>query len=91
LAPNALLNEGFPADPIPVYPNIWPASKTWTDAPRIEAAFRFLFHRKPLKKGAAEPKPSGEAAAKPAEKPPHRHEYELVVCHGNVIRRKPYP
>ena len=44
-APNALLNEGFPADPVPRPRSMWKREDTWRDGPRIEAAYRLLFHR----------------------------------------------
>lgn len=69
---------------------------------RIEAAFRSLFYRgKPPTKPKGEPAEGASAAAtpvvdadaiappavpKPAEPPLPRHEYDIVVCHGNVIR-----
>ena len=50
--------------------------------PRIEAAFRKYFHRKPY---IEESKPDSENAD-PQDFPKERHEFEIIVCHANVIR-----
>ena len=58
----------------------------------MEAAYRALFQRLPLARSAAAEATSERQAAekRPAEgdeqKPPPRHEYDIVVCHANVIR-----
>lgn len=88
LPPNALLDEGFPAEPIPVPKQMWAATDTWQHQPRIEAAFRTLFHRmtpsdvrREVSRGERE-----EEAVSKDKNGTAKHEYELVVCHGNVIR-----
>lgn len=98
--PIALLDEGYPAEPVPApSTRLWAERKTWEHAPRIEAAFRMFFHRENAPKvksggqtgaGNASPPsgPADPAAFKDeAKKPPaSEHTYELVVGHGNVIR-----
>ena len=50
---------------------------------RIEAAFRRYFYRAVPRKAMAAAD-GGRAEAAPAHKP--RHEYDIIVCHMNVIR-----
>lgn len=55
-----------------------------TDAhhPRIEGAFRKYFHRAPLpddEKSGTEDEGGSEVATE-------KHEFEIIVCHANVIR-----
>jgi len=82
LPPNPNLSEGSPAHNIPK-PYMKPKS-VHVDGARIEAAFRSLFYRaRPPRKPkpvAAHP-PDGVAAPRLP-----RHEYDIVVCHANVIR-----
>lgn len=71
----ALLREGVPAESIPSSPSWQPTARTiHRDSSRIEAAFRSFFHRHQGKEGSQ----SNDKAK--------NSEYEIVVCHGNVIR-----
>mmetsp|Transcript_115440 Transcript_115440/g.172476 ORF Transcript_115440/g.172476 Transcript_115440/m.172476 type:complete len:318 (-) Transcript_115440:41-994(-) len=72
--PNPNLNEGRPSHNIPGgRASAGAIEKTDENHPRIEQAFRELFYRAP---------PPDEKQTK--DKP--KHEFEIVVCHANVIR-----
>jgi hypothetical protein len=64
---------------------------TATDAnhPRIEEAFRKYFHRAPFPEVEVDPAKDENALA-PTEKDEtpeeEKHEFEIIVCHANVIR-----
>lgn len=77
--PDAELNEGRPSHNIPGgKASASTIRKTDETHPRIEGAFSKIFYRAdPPKKVEAE-----EVAD--AEKP--KHEFEVIVCHANVIR-----
>ena len=86
------LAEGYPAPPLP---NPRFTEKVHRDSARIEAAFRSLFYRAhPPKPTRAEkcgdaadgPLATQSAPAAPSASPSPPHEYEIVICHGNVIR-----
>jgi serine/threonine-protein phosphatase PGAM5 len=98
--PDPDLNEGRPSHNIPggkASPST--IEKTDESHPRIEAAFRRYFYRAPepaAKKSSSDSTtsveddgihsevttgPSGEV-----EEEPIRHEFEVIVCHANVIR-----
>ena len=86
------LAEGYPAPPLP---NPRFTEKVHRDSARIEAAFRSLFYRAhPPKPTRAEkcgdaadgPLATQSAPAAPSASASPPHEYEIVVCHGNVIR-----
>jgi len=77
LPPDANLKEGFPAHRIPTA-NMYPgeAEAVHVEGGRIEAAFRQYFYRSdPLERKTLQHAPS-EA----------KDEYDIIVCHGNVIR-----
>ena len=101
LPPDPNLAEGWPlAHRIP-FPDGAPqaeARDVHVEGARIEAAFRALFYRgkpgqppppKAADSGAAEESGSGGgdgiSGSLSGKKVP-RHEYDIVVCHGNVIR-----
>lgn len=69
--PNPSFNEGRPCHTIPGGPASHKIIKVTDDNHRrIEGAFRELFFR----------------ADEPAEDATEQHEFEIVVCHANVIR-----
>lgn len=71
-----LLREGAPPRP---EPDTWrQAEETHAkDAPRLESAFRLMFHRASATEEKGEPR-DGE--------PRDRERHEIVVCHANVVR-----
>lgn len=99
--PDPLLNEGRPCHHIPggkARPSV--VERTDENHPRIEEAFNKYFHRAPMPElppPAAERKKEtiiattsttdsneGESEQKLATDP--KHEFEVIVCHANVIR-----
>jgi len=92
LPPNPNLNEGRPAHSVPEGSVMNPKS-VHRDGPRIETAFRQIFHRsdpprdravEQAFKGYKDPADPRRREGKGKDKP--GHEYDIVVCHGNVIR-----
>lgn len=82
--PDPDLNEGRPAHNVPGgRASASTIEKTDESHTRIEASFRRIFHR-------AEPSPPPQADEGGEEdqdqKKPPKHEFEVVVCHANVIR-----
>jgi len=89
MTPNSNLSEGAPALNVP---------RNWADGAsvhvegcRIEAAFRHIFYRGlPGKPRPADEVNSGTVACKQPDMGPWpdktRHEYDIIVCHQNVIR-----
>eukprot|EP01071_Lankesteria_metandrocarpae_P009450 Lankesteria_metandrocarpae@DN5200_c0_g1_i1.p1 len=69
------LEEGVPCLPSPASPSFKPPREEMEkDSPRIEAAFRRYFYRPAV------------STVKPASNSRDGAQYEVVVCHGNVIR-----
>lgn len=88
LPPDEALNEGCPIEPVPAIPDYSPpAARITADQRRIEGAFATYFGRKPPPlQDTATP---GKAPQPPAPALAHanaRGEWEVVVCHSNVIR-----
>jgi len=84
--PDPLLAEGCPElpDPSPIHYKPSPAI-IWQESARIEAGYRRYFHRA----GAAHERDGREGAVSTVateKSPPPTLDYELLVCHGNVIR-----
>jgi len=96
LAPeDPLLAEGCPCIPDPAPVNYDPSPATvWEDASRIEAAFRHYFHRAvdshemPSTRDAALAQAEGRQDHDKSDEEPEsaQETWEIVVCHGNVIR-----
>lgn len=87
LPPQESLEEGQPAHVLPLRTVAFREERVHQDSARIESAFRSLFHRAPplAATGDAATEP-GTAATATAAAPRHSHEWDIVVCHGNVIR-----
>jgi serine/threonine-protein phosphatase PGAM5 len=76
--PDPNLNEGRPAHSLPCgKASERTIEKTDEQHARIEEAFRTYFHR-------ADPPEEGEDEDSAEDKP--KHEFEVIVCHANVIR-----
>eukprot|EP00658_Telonema_sp_P-2_P039051 TRINITY_DN27918_c0_g1_i1.p1 TRINITY_DN27918_c0_g1~~TRINITY_DN27918_c0_g1_i1.p1 ORF type:complete len:303 (+),score=47.79 TRINITY_DN27918_c0_g1_i1:169-1077(+) len=101
LAPmDPMLAEGCPCIPVPAPVNYDPSPATvWEDAARIEAAFRHYIHRAvggpaPSQAGKDDHQIQAEgvqddsngASSVSAGKDSHSETWEVIVCHGNVIR-----
>jgi len=97
IEPNPMLVEGYPA--AHVIPSRGGESSLWKRArevhiegARMEAAFRSLFYRdlpcKPPDKVDSDVGKADEGAGKPRQdqRALPRHEYDIVVCHMNLIR-----
>lgn len=77
--PDELLNEGRPAHNIPGgKASEDTIARTDEQGVRIEQAFQKYFYR------SGETPGSNDGAA--SESPEPRHEFEIIVCHANVIR-----
>lgn len=72
--PDSMLNEGIPAQIIPTRPELNIQQNLNKNRKRIEAAFQKYIFRNTEKHMEDHPKSS------------ERHEFEVIVCHGNVIR-----
>lgn len=73
--PDPLLNEGIPAQIIPSRSELRIEEDLATNGARIEQAFKKYFHR------------STDAVSTKDHPNRHdKHEVEIIVCHGNVIR-----
>ena len=93
--PDRNLAEGWPlAHRIP-YPKGAPEDESrlvHVEGARIEAAYRSLFYRgrlpaaAALSAGSSDGDSAAEGIEESAPSPLPRHEYDIVVCHGNVIR-----
>ena len=79
--PDPMLNEGRPCHTIPGG-RMSPKDIETTDHhhPRIEGAFRQYIHRAPAPPSLVEPHDTA------ATLPESKHEFEIIVCHANVIR-----
>ena len=78
--PDPLLNEGRPAHTIPGGPARASIIEATDKAhSRIEEAFEKLFYRAQTKENESED-------GKDDDKVQHLHEFEIIVCHANVIR-----
>jgi serine/threonine-protein phosphatase PGAM5 len=83
-----LIREGGPCRP---EPDTWTAyggpseSEYFKDSARIEAGFRWLFHR-PKAIATNDNKKDGDEKNKKELKEEPTTTHEIVVCHGNVIR-----
>jgi serine/threonine-protein phosphatase PGAM5 len=91
---NELIREGAPVRPVP---DTWGQKEHVhvTDAPRIEAGFRSVFHRATKmdeeesfrrRRAASAAETTTMDGAADASPPASTDEHEIVVCHGNVIR-----
>ena len=80
MPPDANLCEGDPALDMPGC-SFADGAAIHVEGSRIEAAFRSLFYRGIPRKPTDPAKQTG-----PWPETPTRHEYEIVVCHMNVIR-----
>jgi len=87
--PDQLLNEGRPSHHIPCG-TVRTSTIEAVDKnhPRIEEAFRKYFYRAPYKPDKDTTLPGSdnddEKKSEHAKKP--KHEFEIIVCHANVIR-----
>jgi serine/threonine-protein phosphatase PGAM5 len=81
--PDPNLNEGRPAIPVPSKRGAeYYGAKVYRDGARIEAAFRSYVKRAmPTKDPIADDDNAEGAVGSPV-----RHEFDVIVCHGNVIR-----
>lgn len=88
--PNPDLNEGRPCHHIPgVKANQKTIDLTDQNHPRIERAFKQLFHRSDIPIATTKSTTSHDAQDEDTEHrgdPPEQHEFEVVICHANVIR-----
>jgi serine/threonine-protein phosphatase PGAM5 len=77
--PDAMLNEALPSPIIPMRHDVGTieeiAKEVDENHDRIELAFRKFFHRD-----------DGNDENQPNESESHHHEFELIVCHANIIR-----
>jgi serine/threonine-protein phosphatase PGAM5 len=73
--PDELLNEGIPAQIIPSRPELDIDEDLAKNGPRIEEAFQKYFYRS-----------TDENSVQNHVNKHDKHEFEIVVCHGNVIR-----
>lgn len=73
--PDELLNEGIPAPIIPSRPELDIEEDLAKNGKRIEQAFQKYFHRS-----------TDETSKKTHCNNNEKHEVEIIVCHGNVIR-----
>jgi serine/threonine-protein phosphatase PGAM5 len=80
-APDARLNEGIPAPMIPLRPDV-PSIEQAVDADRdrIEEAFQKYIHR-----SETTPEESNKGGTSGTNQEVEQ-EFEIIVCHGNVIR-----
>lgn len=87
--PDPDLNEGRPCHHIPgVRASESTIAKTDEGHSRIERAFKRYFHRadRPQSQEDDDGGESDAATANEELKPHPKHEFEIIVCHGNVIR-----
>lgn len=83
--PDPLLNEGIPAPLIPLRPDVPSVEQAVDDdRDRIEEAFQKYIHRSDTPPPAS-PSASSEEFGKD-ETNQVEQEFEVIVCHGNVIR-----
>lgn len=73
--PDPLLNEGIPAQIIPLRPELDIEADFKKNRARIEEAFKKYFYRS-----------TDEVSTKDHPHRHDKHEVEIIVCHGNVIR-----
>jgi serine/threonine-protein phosphatase PGAM5 len=77
--PDVMLNEALPSPIIPMRHDVGTieeiAKEVDENHDRIELAFRKFFHRD-----------DGKDDNQSNESDSHRHEFELIVCHANIIR-----
>ena len=87
IEPDPMLNEGRPCHTIPGGRMSRKDIET-TDAhhPRIEGAFRNYIHRAPVPTHVSQPDMVQSDTATPSPSPECKHEFEIIVCHANVIR-----
>jgi serine/threonine-protein phosphatase PGAM5 len=86
--PDARLNEGIPAPMIPLRPDV-PNAEQAVDADhdRIEEAFQKYIHRSEEatpSSSSSSPEESSKGGTDDANQV--EQEFEIIVCHGNVIR-----
>jgi serine/threonine-protein phosphatase PGAM5 len=80
--PDPLLNEALPAPMIPIRPDISGAEEEIDEnRDRIEEAFRKYFYRRTDNEHPSTSDEDGESSSEEEE-----DEFEIIVCHGNVIR-----
>jgi len=77
--PDPNLNEALPAPIIPVRPDIDAEAEIDANRKRIEDAFQHYIHRASGEKAST-------ANSKQENQQEERHEFEILVCHGNIIR-----
>jgi len=96
--PDPLLNEGRPCHHIPggrARPSV--VEKTDEHHPRIEEAFNKYFHRAPIPEMPESKEKESIIATTSTDESNHdgneqklvadpKHEFEIIVCHANVIR-----
>jgi len=94
--PDPLLNEGRPCHHIPGG-RARPSVVEKTDHPRIEEAFNKYFHRAPIPEMPESKEKESIIATTSTDESNHdgneqklvadpKHEFEIIVCHANVIR-----
>jgi len=82
--PDPDLNEGYPCHTIPGSKASDSNIKKLDDShPRLEAAFQKIFYRAPP---PPEPMDSTNDKTNRKDQMKIKHEYEIIVCHANVIR-----
>lgn len=86
--PDPLLNEALPSPMIPIRPDV-PNAEAEIDAnhDRIEQAFRKYFHRAPaVEDDTNDDNDEDIDGTDNDDEDALKHEYEIIVGHGNVIR-----
>jgi serine/threonine-protein phosphatase PGAM5 len=85
--PDPNLNEGIPAPMIPLRPDV-PNVEQAVDADRdrIEEAFQKYIHRSETTPSSLSLSPEESNKDGTADKNQVEQEFEIIVCHGNVIR-----
>jgi serine/threonine-protein phosphatase PGAM5 len=89
--PDPLLNEALPAPMVPIRPDIIGATEEIDEHhDRIEEAFRKYFYRNDDDEDVTIPPTSSDEDAddegEENEEDEDKNEFEVIVCHGNMIR-----
>jgi len=82
--PDHLLNEGIPAPIIPSLPDIDIEEDLAKDGKRVEEAFQKYFSRS--KNDVVPSLSDGSTPNKQLSQKENKDEFEIIVCHGNIIR-----